>query len=144
MFQSITDIVSEVRAELDRACAMYPVFRSYEEGAAVIEEELDELWDEIKKKQGKRSVARLRAEAVQVAAMSWRFCIDIGNTDLRPEDFPHNIWVDKFVSPAAARTFMAREFSRLQNDPLSAASIDLLILAIRFIRDCCTEEGAQR
>jgi|GEM_PF-5944413 len=49
--------------------------RSAHEGYAVILEELDELWEEIKRKD--RDKKRMRAEAVQVAAMATRFLIDV-------------------------------------------------------------------
>jgi hypothetical protein len=45
-------------------------FNSTHEGFAVLKEEVDELWDEVKKNGSKE---RLRAEAVQVAAMAVRF-----------------------------------------------------------------------
>ncbi|SFW16281.1 hypothetical protein [Chitinophaga sancti] len=45
-------------------------FNSAHEGFAVLKEEVDELWDEVKKDGSKE---RMRAEAVQVAAMAIRF-----------------------------------------------------------------------
>lgn len=45
-------------------------FNSTHEGFAVLKEEVDELWDEVKSNGSKE---RLRAEAVQVAAMAIRF-----------------------------------------------------------------------
>mgnify|MGYP001558597287 CR=1 FL=1 len=69
--------VDEAVHELDRACSLYPPLGNPHEGYAVILEELDELWDEVKKKQGERSVEKLRKEAVQVAAMALRFIADI-------------------------------------------------------------------
>ncbi len=52
-------------------------FNSAHEGYAVILEELDELWDEVKKKQAERSSETLKKEAVQVGAMAMRFLVDI-------------------------------------------------------------------
>ena len=49
-------------------------FNSYHEGYAVLKEEVDELWDDIKG--NRRSGAR--EEAVQVAAMAIQFLIDLG------------------------------------------------------------------
>jgi hypothetical protein len=54
---------------------------SAHEGFAVLAEEVDELWDHVKVKQGKRDVPEMVYEAVQVAAMALRFIIDVG----RPE-----------------------------------------------------------
>lgn len=45
------------------------------EGYAVILEELDELWEECKQKRPDPS--RMRAEAIQVAAMALRFAVDL-------------------------------------------------------------------
>ena len=61
----------------------FPVgFNSFHEGYAVILEELEELKDEVFKKSTKEArviqgKAALRAEAVQVAAMSIRFIVDL-------------------------------------------------------------------
>ena len=53
--------------------------RSAHEGYAVILEELDELWDEVKKNPSKhpRLKEAMRSEAIQVAAMAVRFIIDV-------------------------------------------------------------------
>lgn len=66
--------LAEVRAELLRAIAKFPPFNSAHEGYAVLAEEVDELWDDVKRDfaQGQR------AEAVQVAAMAVRFVTDLG------------------------------------------------------------------
>ena len=56
--------------ECESASMKFPKFNSYHEGYAVIKEELDELWDEIK---GEEDPERLRAEAIQVGAMALRF-----------------------------------------------------------------------
>lgn len=63
----------EVLAELNRATEKYGSFTSTHEGYAVILEELDELWDEVKTN---GSNERLRKEATQVAAMAIRFMLD--------------------------------------------------------------------
>jgi hypothetical protein len=62
--------------ELKRAMVKFGPFRNGHEGYAVILEELDEMWQEVK--HGTR--ARAREEAVQVAAMALRFLVDL------PED----------------------------------------------------------
>lgn len=48
---------------------------SAHEGMAVLREEFDELWDEVKRKE--RTVDRMRQEAIQVAAMAIRFLVDV-------------------------------------------------------------------
>jgi len=68
-------ISMQVMKELLRATEMHGRMRSTHEGYAVILEEVDELWDEVKKK--KPSTQRLEDEAIQVAAMAMRFVLDI-------------------------------------------------------------------
>lgn len=63
--------------ELGKATARYAPFNSAHEGYAVLLEEAEELWDEIKKRQGARDIKRMRHEAVQVAAMALRFIEDV-------------------------------------------------------------------
>lgn len=63
-------MIEECKSAMDK----FPTFASYHEGKAVIEEELDELWDEIKDKQDKD---KLRAEAIQIGAMAIRFVNDL-------------------------------------------------------------------
>jgi len=71
--QKEMDVVAEITAELRRAIKKFPrPFASDHEGYAVILEELDEMWDDIK---AADPVAAHR-EAVQVAAMAIRFIID--------------------------------------------------------------------
>jgi hypothetical protein len=60
--------------ELIRSLAEYPqIWRSPEEGAMVLGEEVDELWDEVRG----NHVGRARAEAAQVGAMALRFIADL-------------------------------------------------------------------
>ena len=70
-------ITEEVMGEVQYAITMYPKFNSCHEGFSVLKEEVDELWDEVKVKQGKRSREALRKEALQVAAMAIRFIHDL-------------------------------------------------------------------
>jgi hypothetical protein len=64
--------VSEVTEELARARTRFPRFNSSHEGYAVLLEEVDELWDEIKR----NDPVRGRCEAIQVAAMAIRLILD--------------------------------------------------------------------
>lgn len=63
--------------EFNQATKINGKFNSCHEGYAVILEELDELWDEIKKKTINRNTNKLCIEAKQTAAMAIRFMIDI-------------------------------------------------------------------
>lgn len=67
--------LAEVRAELDQALARFPSFNSPHEGKAVIEEELDELWEHVKANRGRHPAAR--QEAIQIAAMAVRYVVDL-------------------------------------------------------------------
>ena len=62
-----------VSTELDKAQVDFASFNNYHEGWAVIKEEFDELWDEIK---GEQRKPQLELEAKQVAAMAIRFLLD--------------------------------------------------------------------
>lgn len=66
-----------IRAELNSANDKFDPFNSAHEGWAVLKEEVDELWVEVKKKQSMRSPELMRSEAVQIAAMAIRFALDI-------------------------------------------------------------------
>ena len=68
--------IEEVRAELKEATLTHGSFKSAHEGYAVILEEADELWEEVKKKKSLRDRGALREEAMQVAAMAIRFMVD--------------------------------------------------------------------
>lgn len=64
--------LAEVEKELKRA-DMWPGFNSAHEGFAVLKEEVDELWDQVKVNQKKRDLDEMRNEAIQVAAMALKF-----------------------------------------------------------------------
>jgi hypothetical protein len=70
------DLMVQVGNEFQRASSLYPPFHSAHEGYAVLLEEVEELWDEVKKSPKKRDPAKMREEAVQVAAMALRFLHD--------------------------------------------------------------------
>lgn len=71
-------VVNAASDELVRATGLHRhKFNSAHEGYAVILEELDELWDEVKKNGQKRDIQKMRDEAIQVAAMAMRFVIDV-------------------------------------------------------------------
>jgi len=67
--------------EFSTASLKYGKFASAHEGYAIIHEELDELWDEVKKNSSKRSPHAMASEAKQVAAMAMRFMVDMCNED---------------------------------------------------------------
>jgi len=67
----------EAVRELREARGKFGPFKNEHEGYAVLLEEVDELWDEIKKNQAKRNRGAIRREAIQVAAMALRFVEDL-------------------------------------------------------------------
>lgn len=73
----VAEIIGEVDQELYSACAKFGPFNSAHEGFAVLLEEVDELWDEVRAKQGDRDISAMRKEACQVAAMAMRFMMDV-------------------------------------------------------------------
>lgn len=68
--KDLTDLLAAVEVELVAAVARYGDFASLHEGYAVLLEEADELFDEIKVKSADRDLKKVRAEALQVAAMA--------------------------------------------------------------------------
>ena len=70
--QQALDLISN---EYDFASSKFPEFASNHEGYAIILEELDELWDELKSKGATRE--DITGEAKQVGAMALRFLIDL-------------------------------------------------------------------
>ncbi len=62
-----------VREELARATAKFKPFTSAHEGFAILKEEVDEMWDEIKA----NNIVAARIEAIQVAAMALRFLEEV-------------------------------------------------------------------
>lgn len=67
--------VREVGLELARAMGKFGPMASPHEGWAVIREELDELWEHVKKDTGRGLYAR--EEAIQIAAMALRYAVDL-------------------------------------------------------------------
>lgn len=66
-------VLEAVVAEYEYATSKHQKYNSPHEGYAVILEELDELWDEIKAD----SPMSAREECIQVAATAIRFLVDL-------------------------------------------------------------------
>ncbi|MDK1104208.1 MAG: hypothetical protein QGD93_11445 [Actinomycetota bacterium] len=73
----LSEAIKLVEAELRSAQQRYGCIHSTHEGYAVIKEELDEAWDWIKA----NNTRGARKEIVQVAAMCFRFLIDLPEDD---------------------------------------------------------------
>lgn len=65
-------IAKQVMREFDKATMLYPTQASMHEGYAVLLEELDEVWHEVKNNNSSKAVD----EMIQVAAMAIRFIHD--------------------------------------------------------------------
>jgi len=87
-FQDVADIAEQKRKETDAirlisseyysAVQGHPLkFNSFHEGIAVIREEFEELWEEIRKRRDERDAAKILEEARQLGAMAMRFIVDL-------------------------------------------------------------------
>ena len=80
------DVALEVAVEASRAGTIFPPMNSPHEASAVIREEFDEYWDEVKKhntsKPDRDTRPRQREELIQLAAMCIRAITD--TIDLKP------------------------------------------------------------
>jgi hypothetical protein len=77
----IDEVIADVEDELYGALEYWPKFNSAHEGYAILQEEVDELWDQVKINQKKRELHKMYSEAKQVAAMAMRFMIDVCNEE---------------------------------------------------------------
>jgi hypothetical protein len=72
--RNFDSVMSQVEKEFYRARSLHGSFNSTHEGYAIIKEELDELWDGVK---ANENYSHLKEEAIQIAAMAIRFCVDL-------------------------------------------------------------------
>ena len=89
--ERIVAVFQEVRDELSDALFKFPDMCSPHEGYAIIKEEVDELWEEVKRNpySSNSNVAigypppdvlhktRMKVEATQIAAMAIRFILNV-------------------------------------------------------------------
>ena len=61
-------LLAEVDDEISRSLALHGGYNSHHEAYAVILEELDEYWEEVRKKTADRRPSDMKKELVQVAA----------------------------------------------------------------------------
>ena len=67
----------KISEEFRRASELYPDFHSNHEAYAVILEEMDELWDEIKRSKDVRGNERITKELIQIGSMTLRYLINL-------------------------------------------------------------------
>lgn len=72
-------VMEDVEAELARVRTMWPPMASLHEGYAIMQEEVDEFWDEVKRKEADRDPEALYEELIQVAAMAVKTAADCLN-----------------------------------------------------------------
>jgi hypothetical protein len=78
----ISDAVGLATEELIKATRKFGPFASAHEGYAIILEEVDELWEEVKRQHDDpKRHANMRTEATQIAAMAIRFLMDCCEID---------------------------------------------------------------
>lgn len=76
--QKLTAALNEIEAEVIRAKTLFPTdFYNQHEAYAVILEEVDELWEEIKKNQKNYDLPAQKKEAIQAAAMLTRLIVEL-------------------------------------------------------------------
>ena len=80
-FIEVNESIEDVFKEIKRAFNKYKPMNSAHEGYAILIEEVDELWDEVRVKDSVRDKQKMRAEAMQVAAMAIRFMVDVCGDD---------------------------------------------------------------
>jgi hypothetical protein len=136
--------------ELGRAWAERPVrWRSLEEGAMVLAEKIDELWEEVRHSR----IGRARAEAAQVGAMAVRFIADLYEPIGPPREqcragMAEQQAVREVVRPIGRAFssshegfgFLKREYDALWSaicfdEPARTAAARVAAMAVRFIAE---------
>lgn len=125
---------------------------SLEEGAMVLREEVDEVWDEVRANRN----GRARAEAAQVGAMALRFVCDLHETAGSPQARGRLAAHDAhqalttvgpqrrtFASSHEAHGYLQREFDALwtavkRGEPTREPAIRMAAVATRFIAEIVT------
>lgn len=138
-----------IRDELSAARRSYPrTWLSLEEGATILSEEVDELWDEVRF----NHIGLARAEAVQVGAMAVRFISDLYEVG---RDIDRDLIAAGEVAPMVTNVgprgrslassheaygFLKREHDALWTavrfgDPARPAGARVAAMAVRFISE---------
>ena len=73
----VIESLNAIETEYYRAIKLYSNFHSNHEGYAVIKEEIDELWDAIKKTKSTVGNEKIRDELIQIGAMVVRYLNDL-------------------------------------------------------------------
>ena len=112
--KTVQEVAEEIVAEASRASALFPPMNSPHEAAAVIREEFDEYWDEVKKhntsKPDRDTRPRQRDELIQLAAMCIRAITD--TIDVKPVKYTVIYNVPGFGASTQAAIDAAQESLR--------------------------------
>ena len=65
----------QIENEIDQSRRQHGVFSGSHEGYAVILEEVEELWEQVKRKE--RDFKKMEKECIQIAAMAIKFIEDV-------------------------------------------------------------------
>lgn len=74
-------IFAQIQQEIDNSRSRHGEFTGSHEGYAVLLEEVDELWSEIKKRE--RNFNTMEKECIQIAAMAIKFIEDVCHKENR-------------------------------------------------------------
>lgn len=79
--QFMTSVIDDVQDEIHRAVSIHGHIPTLHTAYGLLMEEVDEFWDEVKKKAENRTKLQIREELVQIAAIACRAVYDF----TRPE-----------------------------------------------------------
>ena len=74
---NIESILSKIEDECYKGIEQHGEFNSLHEGWAVLYEEVDELWEEVRKKKAFRSAENIKTECIQIAAMALKIVVSL-------------------------------------------------------------------
>jgi hypothetical protein len=75
--KSVEEIVQYVLREVASSSMDNPPMRTLHEGFGVLIEEVDEFWEEVRKKRNARDIEKIRKELIQVAAVAVKIVRDV-------------------------------------------------------------------
>jgi NTP pyrophosphatase (non-canonical NTP hydrolase) len=109
------DIAALMVTELDKANKKHSQFTSPHQGYAVILEELDELWDEVKKKHPDKQ--RMLEEVIQVGAMAMKFVQMLKGQEGYQDDTEKIVELERKCRQCQYKVLNYEEFKKLGGDP---------------------------
>lgn len=84
MVKDLTKISQEIMREAVRARDRYSPYNSLHEAYAVLKEEIEEFWTEVKKRPNNRFKKSIRKEVIQIGAVSMLILMDLLDGDQSP------------------------------------------------------------